>query len=471
MTAASLPVHMRRSPSSRRTRIVTGVLLFLAVWAVYRESPVEQVTDAYYTALASLSLLDGEGLVLDSYLRSRPDQPVIGPTGRRVHDSPWPYQLEDIDGQLRLRYPVGTAVLSAPLLALMRPFGYAPVDSHGWYDPVEDRRINQHLAPFVGAVFILLVYLTASELLSTWWSGGIALVAAFASPAWSTLSRALWSHTWLAVLLAAALWHLVRAHRRGVAPNGILLATLLLWAYFTRPTAALVIVAVAIYLWLVDRRQTALYGIVALAWWGLFVAWSWHSYGRALPPYYFLLTEARVVDHTSFPVALAGVLASPSRGLLVFCPWLLVLAWMLWRYRRLLPQRRLAYMAGALCVLQTLLVAAAPRWWGGWSYGPRLQSDMLPWLMVLAVLAVDAWLRAGTPTGSVRGRIETAGMALTVLLSVGLHAPGALSPRTYGHWNRWAHPNTSQTLWDWSNPQFLAWIEAENDQVPVRPKR
>lgn len=457
MTAAPPPVHMQRSPSSRRARIVTGVLLFLAVWTVYRESPVEQVTDAYYTALASLALLDGEGLILDSYLRSRPDQPVIGPTGKRVHSGPWPYQLEDIDGHLRLRYPVGTAVLSAPLLALMRPFGYAPVDSRGWYDPVEDRRINQHLAPFVGAVFILLVYLTASELLSTWWSGGIALVAAFASPAWSTLSRALWSHTWLAVLLAAALWHLVRAERRGVAPNGILLATLLAWAYITRPTAVLAIVAVGIYLLLVDRRQTARYGAVGLVWAGLFVAWSWHSYGRLLPPYYFLLTEARVVDHTPFPEALAGVLVSPSRGLLVFCPWILVLIWMLWRQRRLLPQRRLAYVAGSVCVLQTLLLGAAPRWWGGWSYGPRLQSDMLPWLMLLTVFVVAAWLRSETATGPLLRRVEVAGAVLTVLLSVGLHAPGALSSRTYGGWNRWAHPDTARTLWDWSNPQFLAW--------------
>ncbi|MGH9379256.1 MAG: hypothetical protein ACRD2Z_01385 [Thermoanaerobaculia bacterium] len=195
---------MQGSSVSSRKRIVTGLFVLFAVWYVYRASPVRQISDAHYTVLASWALIDGHGMVLDSYLRSGPADPVIRPGLRRGSDvHQLPYQLEQAKGHLRLRYPPGSAVLSAPLLALMRPFGYAPVDSAGLYDPEEERRIIEHLAYFIAAVFILLVYLTATELLPNRWALAIVFTAAFASPAWSTLSRGLWSHTWLAVLSAA----------------------------------------------------------------------------------------------------------------------------------------------------------------------------------------------------------------------------------------------------------------------------
>lgn len=451
-----------RFSESRWQRVATCVVVTFAVWAAYRESPVSQVSDAYYTTLASLAILDGNGLVLNSYLRSRPGQPVIRPSGERAGPGSLPYQLEDVGGHVRRRYPPGSAILSAPLLAAMRPFGYAPVDSAGQYDPIEERRIQKHMAAFIAALFILLVFLVAAEMLPTSWAVAVALLVAFASPAWSSLSRGLWTHTWLVVLLTAAILHLVRHPDDADAPNGVLLATLLSWAFFTRPTAALAIIAVGIYLWARYRRQAMLYGITGLLWGTLFVVWSWVSYGRILHPYYFLLTEARLVDDTTFPVALAGTLISPSRGLLVFCPWILVLGWLLWRYRRHVRRRGLASVAATLCLLHLLLVAASPRWWGGWSYGPRLQSDVLPWLALLMVLSLDAWMRDERSRGAASRKLEVVGLALTVFLGCALHAPGALSQRT-SMWNKIPQSEQARAVWDWSDPQFLAWIVRRPD--------
>lgn len=457
---------MRSSRASGGRRGVTGLILFLAVWGAYRESPVVQVSDAYYTVLSSQALLDGNGLVLDSYLRSRPGQPVIGPAGTRVQAGTLPYQLEDFAGHLRCRYPVGSAVLSAPLLAAMRPFGYAPVDSAGQYDPAAESGIIHHLAAFVGALFVLLVYLASAELLPLRWATAVALLAAFASPAWSSLSRSLWSQSWMAVLVAAAVWHLLRRVNESHAPSGVLLATLLSWAFFCRPTAALPIVAVGLYLWLRHRRQVLLYCVTGLVWAAPFVVWSWFGYGRIMHPYYFLLTEARLVDDTPFLAALAGTLISPSRGLLVFCSWIPVLVWILWRYRSELRPRGLVYVAGALCVLHLLLVAVSPRWWGGWSYGPRLQADMLPWLMLIVAVSIDAWRRGDRRSIPMRRRtVEATALIATVFLSSALHAPGALSQQAFA-WNKGPRANQETAVWDWSDPQFLAWRQGHADLDP-----
>ena len=53
-----------------------------------------------------------------------------------------------------------------------------------------------------------------------------------------------------------------------------------------------------------------------------FVAFSWYEFGELLPPYYRLGLEGGAFSAE----ALAGLLVSPSRGLLLFSP-LLLAAW------------------------------------------------------------------------------------------------------------------------------------------------
>lgn len=429
---------------SRHRRVVLGLLIFLATWYLYRESPVFQFGDAAFTLLASTSLVDGHGLAVEAYLPPSPDSgrlPYNLTTGRD-HVLPW--------------YPPGTAVLSAPLLLGMKPLGYGAVDAEGLYDRQAERRAVHHLGPFVVALFVLLVYFLASELLPVTWAAGITVFAALGTPAWSSLSRNLWSHNWFVVLVIIAIWLLVRAELRGRPPTSAALATLLSWAFFVRPTAALVLVAVGIYL-LVRWRATVLhYAVVAGLWGAAFIGWSWSAYGTLVPPYYSLGWRVGRDCGVTLSSALAGVLAAPSRGILIFCPWILLMVWLLWRYRRHVRLPALSHIAWPLCVAQIWIIAASPRWWGGYSYGPRLMGDVLPWLLLLLMLAADAWRRGRTrETGQSRS-IEVALATSIALLTIALHAPGALSERTH-RWNDTTRCELGQRVWDWSEPQFLAW--------------
>jgi hypothetical protein len=99
-----------------------------------------------------------------------------------------------------------------------------------------------------------------------------------------------------------------------------------------------------------------------------------------------------------------------------------------------------------------VLVALWPVWWGGFSFGPRLLADVIPWLGLLAILGCAARLRS-SPKFS-RAEIAT---ALSLLaLSIAINGWGTISIAP-AKWNVEVdidrHP---ERAWDWSNPQFIA---------------
>src|SRR5262249_5490398 len=74
----------------------------------------------------------------------------------------------------------------------------------------------------------------------------------------------------------------------------------------------------------------------------------------------------------------AGTLFSPSRGLLVFCPWVgLALAVLPFAARRLAPWPLVRWLLWAL-VPYGLLLAKYTVWWGGHCFGPRYWIDVIP---------------------------------------------------------------------------------------------
>jgi len=141
-----------------------------------------------------------------------------------------------------------------------------------------------------------------------------------------------------------------------------------------------------------------------------------------------------------------GLLFSPSRGLLVFSPIVLVVAGGLgsaWREGRRGPLGWLLLAALA----QFGLYASYTVWWGGHTYGPRYCVDLLPLLVPVAAAAVP---------GIARSRLTKVACCVARAWSVLLAATGALAYPA----ERW---NTDPTeidrdharLWDWSDPQFV----------------
>lgn len=426
--------------------------VFVLFAALSWVSPVRNLSDSRYSLVLSESLLRGTGFALDPYFARPLDRrlyPGIAP------DDDLPYQLERVGSHVYYGYPPGSSVLSLPFVAALNLGGVSTIRGLRRYDAAAELFMQGLIASLLMAGSTVVVLLTGRMLLPPSWSLAAVAVAALGTSVWSTASRALWSHTWQIFLLGIVVLLLVRLERGKDGGHPLLMGTLLAWAYVVRPLSLLSLCGVGLYLLCCHRRLLVRFSLSAGFWLVLFVAFSRWLYGTNLPGY-FTTGEFSVAR---LAIGLPTSLISPSRGLLVFSPWLLWVAYLIARYRSRLPLPGLAALALALSGLHLLIVGSFRAWWAGYSYGPRFAADVLPWLILLGLLGLAAW-RAGTGGAATRaGRLRWPELlvgALLAILSVLIQAPGALVPATVS-WNRLMdvdqHP---ERVWDWSRPQSLA---------------
>src|SRR6185436_12328064 len=129
----------------------------------------------------------------------------------------------------------------------------------------------------------------------------------------------------------------------------------------------------------------------------------------------------------SYVVRTAGHLVSPSRGLITYVPVVVFVAYLVIRYRRTLPSVALTALGAANVVALVALMSGWRMWWGGHSYGPRLLTECVPWLVLLAVMGVGAMRNASAHVSRGRRRLELVVGAVLLVSSIAIHARGALS--------------------------------------------
>ena len=403
--------------------------------------------------LLSQSLLDHGSFALDHY------------------KLPPAYQLETINGHTYYRFPPGTSVLSAPVVWVLNRLGISAANADGTYNPRGEVMIEAGLAAFLMALLAGIFFYTARLLLPDRWSAVVALGGALGTQVYSTASRALWSETWGIFLLGIVVFMLL-AHETGKRQlNPVILASLLSWAYFVRPTFAVPIAAITVYLFLFHRPLFIRYSLTGGAWLAGFVFYSWFHYGQLLPNYY----RADRLLFNVFWTALAGNLVSPARGLLIYVPVLCFVFYLLVRFRKFLDHTRLVWMSLAIIVVHLIAVSGLPHWWGGHSFGPRFSTGLVPWLVLLSILAVRAMLnwqaqQNERPTRSFAWPAQLFCGGLLLLVSVFINTLGATSHATW-LWNVRPrgvdeHP---ERLWDWRQPQFLAGILPFPEPQTVHP--
>jgi uncharacterized protein YqgC (DUF456 family) len=268
---------------------------------------------------------------------------------------------------------------------------------------------------------------------------------AFGTFAFAIASQLLWEHAatllFVSLSLFLALGPPRTAHRAG-ATIGL--------AVLVRPQNALFGLGLLAYLWL--RRRRSVPG---------FLAWG-------APSAAFLFTFDLIALGSPFATTrvwlwgndllggVVGPFVSPSRGLLIYGPFLAVaLAALVAAWRdRVVPDAPgdravLLRVMGLVLVANVVLYALHEEWWGGWAYGNRYQSDLAP-LYVLAIAHVwSRWL-------------ASAGARLAFAAAIGwavlLQSIGASYQYFYWgsrHWD--ATPDIGRTperLWSWTEAQW-----------------
>jgi hypothetical protein len=434
-----------------KSELVAGLAIFILTGSIFLASHVHQVADSRYSMLVSESLLHHRSFTLDHYVIPGlvPDQQIAPGFGGI-------YQLDLIDGHIYYYFPPGSSVLSVPYVAIMNVLGVSASNADGTYSQRGDRLIQVSLAAILMAALSSLIFFTSRFLLPTGWSFLIAFGQAFGTQIWSTASRALWSDTWGILLLGFVVCMLLaqEAGRHRIRP--MLLASLLAWSYFVRPTNSIPILGISIYLFLFYRPLFIRYVAVGGLWLAAFVAYSWYHFGQVLPNYYL----ASRLDFHRFWTSLAANLISPSRGLLVFVPVIIFVCYLLIRYAKALVSTRLMVLSLTIITAHLIIISAFPQWWAGHSFGPRFTTGLVPWFALLSILAVKArlvWHEKQIPKRPpTHFKVEMVLGAILLACSVAINLRGATDGRT-ALWNMKPIDvdEKPERVWDWSDPQFL----------------
>jgi hypothetical protein len=292
-------------------------------------------------------------------------------------------------GRVISLYPLVVPVLIAPL--------YVPailyLQQRGWTDARMEhvaRLMEKLVASFLAALSVSLLYLLLLRRAKASLALLLTLAYAFGTTTWMISSQALWQHGMGELLLIGALLLITRPSSM---PRVLALGLLLGLVASNRPPDAILGAALGIYgLFWAGRRLAPLlaassaFPMVVVMFYNLWVA------GNVLGGYG--VGPEGVVGKGSFfrhdlLLGVSGLLASPTRGLLVFSPFLLFLV-LAWRYRPQIREERWLTLAMSVAAVIQLLLYAKSDWRSGLSWGPRYLTDLLPFLIWMLVPVVAA---------------------------------------------------------------------------------
>jgi hypothetical protein len=355
-----------------------------------------------------------------------------------------PYFLQQTSTGTHSGYPLGMVPFVLPAAVVARLSG-ADMD-----DPKVHARLEKWTAAWVAAASLGLFFLLALHLAPARPAWVVTLILATGSALLTTVGQALWQHGgvifWLLLALLVEFRCRGRPGRAGAMLQGIAMAMMLA----CRLSSALIVGAFGAWLLLRSpKRFVSLAVFSGLA----YVPWAFlyqSIYGTMFGPSSVQMDGA----FWSFTAqSLAGILVSPSRGVLVYQPWILLLGLVLIpSFRRRLadfhPQPSptgWAILCVCVIVLHLALICTWKCWWGGYCWGSRLAAEVIPLAAILCLRPVGVlWLTVG-------GRRLVVSLAFVSCL---MHVPAVYlrSADWHGKADPVHHP---ETLWSWSAPPFL----------------
>lgn len=497
------PRSKTRKPKSRHARGLTArpgasqpwlpVLLFLACFGAYLLNgglfPLSN--DAKGNMLLALNAVKNHSLSMEAWQApadfrwtlTQPDG-----TEKRIKIRQWNSQLDALyrGGQLRARedyymvpsvhpgryvntFGLGAALTVLPVYAVMNVFTDLAANRAAWYYG------TKVAASLLVAGAVALIFLTMRRFAVPALPAAVgALTFGLGTCAWSVSSQLLWQQTPALFFLALGAWCLagVEDRPRFAAYCGMAFGM----ATLCRPTAVISTALVGGYLlWLAlwpgvssrlrpgaeraefNWRPFSLYVLGGLPFAVLLGAYNAHYLGSPWTSGQMVASEQMVMGQkgadsffqTPLAEGLAGLLFSPSRGLFVYSPVMLlglagaVMAWKSPRaFAMLIPLQ-------AAVLLEVIVSAKHFDWWGGWTFGPRRVVDTGVFLTLLMIPVIARVVRV---------RWMCAGFGVLLLYSVSVQVIGAWSYYLGG----WEYkdkmnidkPEHQHRLWSWSDTQI-----------------
>ena len=330
-------------------------------------------------------------------------------------------------------FPPGMGILALPFFAPFVLTGANPLDLgllvHG----------GHVVAAIVEILATLILWSVMRRFASPRWSLVLVLLYFLATSVRTVASQALWQHSGVHLAVSSALWLVLREEAVPLSRDFAAGVVLGLGAVVRQTTA---LVAVGLH----GFRPTRLLAMLAGVAIGIapLLAYNDLAFGSPLEQGYGTKTFA-----TPIQTGLYGLLASPSRGLFVYTPYLVfafLALFRAWRWPGEVAGRLRALSLAWIAAL--VLYAMYSEWWGGRVFGSRFLDDFAP-----VLFAALGW---GTSVGMLGSRFARAVFGLLAAWSfVIFQAAAFLYDKSWDTVPVNVNDDPSK-LFNWSDPQWLA---------------
>jgi hypothetical protein len=348
-----------------------------------------------------------------------------------------PYSAIKIKNEVLSTFPLGTPLLAVPYFFVARRLSGI---AHKQYLYLWEK----HFAAILVVASVCLFFAGLRRAFGERAAIGASICMALATTVFSCAGQAMWSFTGELFFICVALYFILTGENRSWrnAAAGFCMG----FALLCRPTAVVPALVLAVVIFMSNKRTAAVFvaalGIAATA-----VAF-FHQliYGTPVGGYGLMNSQSGFWD-ARFLEGLAGVLFSPSRGWILYYPYLLLIPLFLHSYRR--DRRLLHWSLAAATVLfvNTVLAALYAKWWGGYSLGPRLFTEASPFIAILTVPIWRRWKTFGW---------KSYAFAVLLMFSMMTQILGAYNESAF-RWNNAMDVDTNpRAVWSWQDSQLGA---------------
>src|SRR3989338_762755 len=351
-------------------------------------------------------------------------------------------------------YGVGAPMIYYPFVAFANYFLKFSTDS--WYKLMLTFKIASAILMSLASIVIykILRYKTSDR-------GAVILTGAFAlcTNVWTISSQAPWQHGPNQLMLLFATYFVIRGENESeyIKYAAIPLA----FSVLIRPTSALFAIIFSLYIVWKHRDQFVYYMLMALPFFAVYAAYNYAYFQNIFASGQLIASQNIALIQTSDQYlwsgdmiqGMIGILFSPSRGIFIYSPFFVLL------FLNAMPWKR-EPIGILLLVCSISLLITASLWfnlWGGYTYGYRTISDIIPFIIILLSLSFNEMY--GT-------KWKRSIFWFLLVLAFSIQMIGA-----YLYDNSWNIENNvdknHDVLWDWSNTQIGYYINKMLSRAPV----
>nr|WP_321418855.1 glycosyltransferase family 39 protein [uncultured Methanomethylovorans sp.] len=358
-------------------------------------------------------------------------------------------------------FPIVTPVLITPLYVI--PYlalkyygeGFSIYDPHLYLVIALMEKMSASIIVSLACIFIFLAVKRMFNEKIAWVS---TIVFGLATNTWSTSSQGLWQHGMVELLLSIMIYLVLLIEEKENVKKTILLGLLSGLFIFNRPPDSVFLIPIIIYVLFLKKKSRAYYCLSLLLFSLPFALYNMYMLGGFFGGY------DRNVEFLTVGIStlinILGLLFSPNRGLFVYSPILILSSFGIYRVSVIENKNiRIFISLLSLPLLLNFLTYASfsTQWWGGYCYGPRFLTGMLPIIIIYQAIFLHY-----AETKFSLGMKRTVRSIFCVLFIVSLFVQiiGAFYYPN-GYWD--AEPNideNSERLWKWNDNQIMTTYNA-----------